>query len=344
MAVSPLAAALKKAVGGNDTIQGVKVWLSTGFPPLNKAISGSYCGGFPSGRIIEMFGPSSAGKTLLATQAMISAQRMGGIAVFLDHENSFVSELAAKYGLNIDEDDGQWVYKQPDTFEDSVELTGKLLKTVRENKLIPDEAPIIIVYDSLASMVPRSKFAKMEAGDDLGMNDNTALARATAANFPTLAAWARKYNCCMLFLNQIRTKIGVMFGDPTTSPGGNAPEFYASVRIKLGRSQIKEGSEKTGQSIGAECIKNKVSEPFQRATWDYYFDTDRGFDVIGSSIDHLCEVGILEKSSGYIKYGEKKYRRKELVSFFEERGVEAMLPLFDKAEKKTALVEASEEE
>lgn len=340
MAKSPLAAALKKAVGENDTIQGVNVWLDTGFPPLNKAISNSYRGGFPCGRIIEMFGPSSAGKTLLATQAMISAQKMGGVAVFLDHENSFVSELGAKYGLDIDEDNGHWVYKQPDTFEEAIDITGLILKTVREGKYIEPDAPIIIVYDSLASMVPKSKAEKLEKGDDIGMNDNTALARATAAHFPTLALWARKYNACLLFLNQIRTKIGVMFGDPTTSPGGNAPEFYASVRIKLGRSQIKEGSEKTGQSIGAECIKNKVAPPFQKATWDYYFDTDRGFDVIGSSIDHLCEIGILEKSSGYIQFGDKKYRRKELVTFFEEHGISKMMPLFDKAEKKEAAEEA----
>lgn len=129
--------------------------------------------------------------------------------MFLDHENSFDVGLAVANGLNADEDDGQWVYKQPDTFEDSVELIGTILKLVRDEELIPETAPICIVADSLASMVPNSKaekFDKMAEGtakdkDQLNMNDNTALARATSANFPTLALWARKYNACIIFLN-----------------------------------------------------------------------------------------------------------------------------------------------
>ena len=241
---SALALALKKKIGSNDEIQKVSHWIDSGFPPLNKAISGRYDGGFPCGRIVEVFGPPSAGKTFLATAAMVSAQKQDGLAVFLDHENSFDVGLAVANGLNADEDDGQWVYKQPDTFEDSVELIGTILKLVRDEELIPEIAPICIVADSLASMVPNSKaekFDKMAEGtakdkDQLNMNDNTALARATSANFPTLALWARKYNACIIFLNQVRTKIGVMFGDPTTSPGGDSPKFYASVRIRLGAS------------------------------------------------------------------------------------------------------------
>ncbi|MDV5495375.1 LAGLIDADG family homing endonuclease [Escherichia coli] len=212
--------------------------------------------------------------TFLATAAMISAQKQDGLAVFLDHENSFDVGLAVANGLNADEDDGQWVYKQPDTFEDSVELIGTILKLVRDEELIPETAPICIVADSLASMVPNSKaekFDKMAEGtakdkDQLNMNDNTALARATSANFPTLALWARKYNACIIFLNQVRTKIGVMFGDPTTSPGGDSPKFYASVRIRLGASVMKDGKEKIGQDVGAECIKNKVAPPYGKCT------------------------------------------------------------------------------
>ena len=218
---SALALALKKKIGSNDEIQKVTHWIDTGFPPLNKAISGRYDGGFPCGRIVEVFGPPSAGKTFLATAAMISAQKQDGLAVFLDHENSFDVGLAVANGLNADEDDGQWVYKQPDTFEDSVELIGTILKLVRDEELIPESAPICIVADSLASMVPNSKaekFEKMAEGtakdkDQLNMNDNTALARATSANFPTLALWARKYNACLIFLNQMRTNLGIMFGD-----------------------------------------------------------------------------------------------------------------------------------
>lgn len=270
---SALALALKKKIGSNDEIQKVTHWIDTGFPPLNKAISGRYDGGFPCGRIVEVFA-AKRGENFLATAAMISAQKQDGLAVFLDHENSFDVGTAVANGLNADEDDGQWVYKQPDTFEDSVELIGTILKLVRDEELIPESAPICIVADSLASMVPNSKaekFEKMAEGtakdkDQLNMNDNTALARATSANFPTLALWARKYNACIIFLNQVRTKIGVMFGDPTTSPGGDSPKFYASVRIRLGASVMKDGKEKIGQDVGAECIKNKVAPPYGKCT------------------------------------------------------------------------------
>ena len=164
---SLLAAALKKAVGANDKIQQVELWLDTGFPPLNHAISGRYDGGVPANRIIEIFGPSSSGKTLIATQVMASAQRAGGVAAFFDHENSFDAGLGQKYGLNIDEDLGQWIYRQPETFEEAIDLTGTIMKTVRDNKLIPADAPLCFVFDSLASMVPKSKAEKLEKSDSI---------------------------------------------------------------------------------------------------------------------------------------------------------------------------------
>lgn len=325
---SALALALKKKIGSNDEIQKVSHWIDSGFPPLNKAISGRYDGGFPCGRIVEVFGPPSAGKTFLATAAMVSAQKQDGLAVFLDHENSFDVGLAVANGLNADEDDGQWVYKQPDTFEDSVELIGTILKLVRDEELIPETAPICIVADSLASMVPNSKaekFDKMAEGtakdkDQLNMNDNTALARATSANFPTLALWARKYNACIIFLNQVRTKIGVMFGDPTTSPGGDSPKFYASVRIRLGASVMKDGKEKIGQDVGAECIKNKVAPPFGKCSWKFYFDPTRGLDVIESLVEYMLEEGYLPKNaSGRVEIGEKKYTKSQIVEMYREK-------------------------
>ncbi|MEH8833318.1 hypothetical protein RAG15_26670 [Klebsiella pneumoniae] len=290
---SALAMALKKKIGSNDEIQKVSHWIDSGFPPLNKAISGRYDGGFPSGRIVEIFGPPSAGKTFLATAAMVSAQKQEGLAVFLDHENSFDVGLAVANGLNADEDDGQWVYKQPDTFEESVELIGTILKLVRDEELIPADAPICIVADSLASMVPNSKaekFDKMAEGtakdkDQLNMNDNTALARATSANFPTLALWARKYNACIIFLNQVRTKIGVI-----------------------------------GQDVGAECIKNKVAPPFGKCSWKFYFDPTRGLDVIESLVEHMLEEGYLPKNaSGRVEIGDKKYTKSQIVDMYREK-------------------------
>lgn len=284
--------------------------------------------------------------TFLATAAMVSAQKQDGLAVFLDHENSFDVGLAVANGLNADEDDGQWVYKQPDTFEDSVELIGTILKLVRDEELIPETAPICIVADSLASMVPNSKaekFDKMAEGtakdkDQLNMNDNTALARATSANFPTLALWARKYNACIIFLNQVRTKIGVMFGDPTTSPGGDSPKFYASVRIRLGASVMKDGKEKIGQDVGAECIKNKVAPPFGKCSWKFYFDPTRGLDVVESLVEYMLEEGYLPKSaSGRVEIGEKKYTKSQIVEMYREKPlaeiIAALQAIDDRREK-----------
>lgn len=336
MAKSPLAMALRKSIGSNDDIQKVDVWIDTGLPQLNKAVSGRYKGGVPSGRIVEISGPPSAGKTYIATRIMGAAQELGGVAVFFDHENSFDVELGVKNGLNASEDDGQWVYKQPDTFEESVDLTGELLHLIRENELIDPKAPIVIVYDSLASMVPKQKaekFAKKAEGkatdkDDLNMNDNTALARCTSAHFPTLALWARKYNACLIFLNQIRTKIGVMFGDPTTTPGGNAPEFYCSVRIRLGASQLKEGKEKIGQDVGAECIKNKVAPPFAKCAWKFYYDTNIGIDVVESLVDHMVDSGKLVKNaSGRVMIGEKAYARADVVKQFRDEPISELVAL-----------------
>ncbi|WP_342345327.1 hypothetical protein [Escherichia coli] len=205
---------------------------------------------------------------------------------------------------------------------------------------------ICIVADSLASMVPNSKaekFDKMAEGtakdkDQLNMNDNTALARATSANFPTLALWARKYNACIIFLNQVRTKIGVMFGDPTTSPGGDSPKFYASVRIRLGASVMKDGKEKIGQDVGAECIKNKVAPPFGKCSWKFYFDPTRGLDVVESLVEYMLEEGYLPKSaSGRVEIGEKKYTKSQIVEMYREKPlaeiIAALQAIDDRREK-----------
>lgn len=353
MKKSPLAAAMKKRIGGNDSIQKVEQWLDTGYPPLNKAVSGDLEGGLPCGRIVEIFGPPSAGKTYLATKAMVAAQRKDGIAVFLDHENSFDVGLAEANGLESDEENGNWVYKQPDTFEDAIDLTGQILSLVRKDKLIPDDAPIVIVYDSLASMVPRQKFEKFEKmadgtakdKDELNMNDNTALARATSANLPTLAKWAQKYNACLIFLNQTRTKMGVMFGDPTTSPGGDSPKFYASVRIKLGGGQLKEGSERVGQLVKAECVKNKVAPPFQKCEWNFYFDPARGLDVVESLVDYMLSEGYIPKtSSGRIEIGDKKYTRSQIVEMYRQKDLSEIVKAIKAIEASKGGVKETEAE
>lgn len=327
-----IADALKGEIGENDKQQKVRFWVDTGFPPLNKAISGSYKQGFPVGRIVEMFGPESSGKTAIATQAMISAQKAGGVAWFNDHERSFMSDLAEKQGLDTE---NLWIFKTPDTFEQSVTTTIKGIKAIREKKLIPEDAPIVVVFDSLASMVPQSKFAKEV--DEQSMNDSLALAKACSNVFSTLSIYAEKYQVCMIVLNQEREKPGVIYGDPTTTPGGRAPKFYSSVRVQVGRKKIieKDGKNKEfmGQEITSKIVKNKLSKPFKEAAWRFMFREDGTgyFDVTGSMIDYLVGLGILKQSGARITWTDgKSYFKKQLIAKIDSEGLQselmAMLP------------------
>lgn len=315
---------LEEVVGKNDAQQEVSVWLDTGYPPLNRAISGESDKGLPCGRIVEIFGPSACGKTAISTRAMISAQQAGGIAVWMDHEHAFDLNQAVSMGLNPDT---RWVYKHPETFEDSIDMAVKIGQTVREKKMIPANAPIIVVFDSLASMVPKSKFydskGKKKDSADYSMHDNTALARATSASFPALAQMATKYNMCLLFINQTRTKPGVAYGDPNTTPGGNAPEYYASLRIGMSREMIKDKTTKEllGQTINAVVRKNRMYQPFKRASWNFMFRKNGTgyFDVVGSLVDLLKEQGVLKKNGHRLIWPSTgtSYFQKDLVEFIE---------------------------
>lgn len=330
---------LEAILGENDKQQEVKMWLDTGFAPLNKAISGRYQGGLPVGRLVEMFGGSSCGKTAIATKAMVAAQRLGGIAAFNDHEHSFDVGLATDNGLDAS---GAWVYKQPETFEESIDNMVKLARTARSKSIIAPEAPIIAVFDSLASMVPQSKLYDSKGNEkgsgDLNMHDNTALARATSAAFPALVQMASKYNMLLLFLNQTRTKIGVTYGDPTTTPGGNAPEFYASARIQLTRSMLKDKKEGTidGQEVTAFLKKNKVSAPFTKANWRFMFREDGSgyFDTVYSTLEHMKDIGMLPASGARVEFEGKSYYLSQLAEKIEEDNrlgdLNAMLYALDK--------------
>ena len=337
-----LASALADAGMKNAAQQSVSQFISTGYPPLDNALSGSYVnGGFPSGRIIEMFGPPSAGKTAISTFAMASAQKAGGFAMFQDHENSFDADLGVlACGLVTDPD--FWCYNKPDSFEQSIEQVTDTLLIARglafkNGQIIPSgapvlfdlEKPIVIVFDSLASMVPQSVMTdskgKTRDASTRNMNDNTALSRATSAHFPFIALLAERCNATFIFLNQVRTKLGVMYGDPTTTPGGGAPEFYASIRVKLGRSMIMSADKKTkiGQCIGAEIIKNKISAPFRKATWDFMWleDGSGRFDVIGGVIEELITIGKITRSGAWVEWDGKKWNSMRLLSaHIEEKG------------------------
>ncbi|EGR3221681.1 hypothetical protein N7I40_004053 [Vibrio parahaemolyticus] len=316
MSTKDAASAIDEIFGGEPETEGVKIWLDTGYPPLNYALSGDYNGGLPVGRIVQMYGDASSGKTLISTEAMAAAQRQGGLALFMDHERSFMKHLAEENGLDTRK--GHFSLQYPDSFEESISKSIKWAHYIRDNKIVPDEAPLIVVYDSLASMVPRQKLDK--DADELKMNDKLALAAACSSVFPALTLHAEKTNCLMLFLDQIRQDPGVMFGDNTKTSGGKAPGFYASVRIALSRKVLKEGGEEYGQKITAKVVKNKVSRPFQKCEWDFLFKEDgTGYlDKVGGMIDLLCEQGVLKKSGAYIEFKDKKYHRKPLVKLIED--------------------------
>jgi recombination protein RecA len=319
-----LAAGLEKLNGPNAKTATVSHWLDTGYEPLNHAISGSYDGGMPSGRIVEIFGPPSAGKTAIATQAMIAAQRAGGVAVFDDFEKSFSEKLAAAQGLDLTP--GLWNYYMSKSYEDGVKLFIKTVRFIRAEKIIPADKPIVWVWDSLASMIPADMLNK--DADKINMNDSTAMSRLTSLTFKVIAHIVEECNVLFIVLNQIRTKVGVMFGDPTTTPGGDAPKFYASLRIQLGATRIMTGQDgdkvMIGSEVTARCVKNKTNRPYMAAKWRFMFRDDGTgyFDVVGSLIDFMLKKKVLEQAGAYIVWTDgKKYHRGPLVEKIEKEGL-----------------------
>lgn len=310
-----LADFLSKEVGDSDERIGISTYLDTGVPELNFALTGHYERGLPGGRMIEIFGPPSCGKTFLATMAMAAAQKMGGIAAFSDHERSFEPELAKTLGLSLDRD--KFIYKRPQTFEESIHLAMTFCEKIRNAKMIPESAPLIWVFDSLASMVPHEKLFndKGERRDpkEVNMRLKLALATATSQNFPALAQFAEDYNMTAVFLNQLRITPGVTHGDPNTTPGGAAPEFYASQRISLGRGEItngKKGKDKVilGFEVRAKVTKNKVARPYRTAKWQVLFNKGAGvtLDPISTNLDFLARAGLVEKAGNRIVWEGKK--------------------------------------
>lgn len=343
---------LSGIIGENSEKQTTNIWIDTGIPELNRALSGLYDGGLPCGRMVEIFGPESSGKTFIATMAMIAAQQAGGIAGFNDHERSFEVHLAEAMGLST-KLDGRWIYKRPKTFEESVDIAIMAATAIRENKLIPDDAPIVWVFDSVPSMVPQEVlFTKDSKGnlkrresDDHNMRTKLALAAATSVHYPILAQFAEDNNMLVLMLNQIRLDPTVTHGNAEKTPGGNAGRFYPSIRVSLGRKMIDNGMkgdkrEIYGQSITASCVKNKVTRPFGKATWDVYFNPNGPgctVDSIGSTVDHLIRVGAIAQSGAWIEWNGKKTHRKTLVELLKTKYTEqeamdllrAMLPKLD---------------
>jgi len=338
MSLEALGKALMGVVGGNDEATEPKHWLDMGYKPLNKILSGYYGRGLPHGRIIEIYGPSAAGKTLLATMAMIAAQKAGGIAIFIDWERAFNLKFAVEMGL--DPEYPRFIYKRAETWEEGNTQAMQIAKMVRESKAIPASAPIVAVFDSVAAAVPKSMMfdakGKERGIDEYSMNDTTALARVTSTTLKSVNQYVGKFDMTAIYLNQIRTKPGVVYGDPTTTPGGTSMEFYASTRLALGAKKIMEtsGGEKEfkGRLIGMETKKNKLSRPFQNVDVRLIYD-DEGrahFDFTTGLIDHLIDLGQIKKEGNYVVFDGKKMFASVLAKSIDAEGrfaeLEALLP------------------
>lgn len=244
-------------------------------------------GGVPRGRVIEIFGPESSGKTTLTLSIIANAQKTGGQAAFIDAEHAFDAAYAKMIGVNLD----NLLMSQPDTGEQALEIAEALVKS---------NAIDVIVIDSVAALTPRAEIEGEIGASHVGLQ-----ARLMSHALRKLSGAISKSKTCVIFINQIREKIGVMFGNPETTPGGRALKFYSSVRIDLRRiASLKKGEEAVGNRVRASIVKNKVAPPFRKAEFDIMFD--EGISKAGSVLDMAESLEVTKKSGAWILYGEDK--------------------------------------
>ncbi|WP_432823339.1 recombinase RecA [Trichloromonas sp.] len=270
-------------LGKDAALPGVKA-ISTGALSLDIALG---VGGVPRGRIIEIFGPESSGKTTLALHIAAEAQKVGGMAAFVDAEHALDIGYARKLGVNTDD----LLVSQPDTGEQALEITETLVRS---------GAIDVLVVDSVAALVPRAEIEGEMGDSHMGLQ-----ARLMSQALRKLTATISKSNCCVIFINQIRMKIGVMFGNPETTTGGNALKFYASVRMDIRRiASLKSGQDVIGNRTRVKVVKNKVAPPFKEAEFDIMYN--QGVSREGDIVDLGADSNIIDKSGAWFSYGSER--------------------------------------
>lgn len=269
---------------GDDTMLGNIDAISTGSISLDIATG---VGGYPKGRIIEIFGPESSGKTTLTLHAIAEAQKMGGKAAFIDAEHALDPVYAKNLGVNVDE----LLVSQPDTGEQALEICEMLARS---------GALDVIVIDSVAALVPKAEIQGEMGDSHVGLQ-----ARLMSQALRKIAGAVNKSNTCVIFINQLREKIGIMFGNPETTTGGRALKFYASMRLDVRRVEtIKKGEEMLGNRTKVKIVKNKVAPPFKKAEFDIMYGT--GISLSGDILDTAVELGIVDKAGSWYSYNDER--------------------------------------